>query len=109
MAIQLRRGSKLGKYRLDRRLGRGAFGDVWKARDTVESIDVALKVAHPDALQEWGREAVEHEARIATRLHHPNIVSVRNADWIGDRFVMATDLAVCDLDVDCSCRILALL
>lgn len=98
MATQLRKGSKLGKYRLDRRVGRGAFGDVWKARDTVEQLDVALKIAHPDALSEWGRAAVEHEARIATRLTHPNIVQVRNADWIEDRFIMATELAACDLE-----------
>jgi eukaryotic-like serine/threonine-protein kinase len=94
----LRRGSKLGKYKLTRRIGRGAFAEVWKARDTVENRDVALKVAHPAMVAAWGREALAHEARIAARLAHPNIVSVRNADWIDGHFVLATDLAERSLD-----------
>lgn len=89
----LRRGSRLGKYRLEKRIGKGAFAAVWKARDTVENRFVALKIATPDAVAEWGRSALEHEARIATRLRHPNIVAVRNADWIDGHFVIATDLA----------------
>ena len=89
----LRKGSRLGKYRLDRRLGQGAFATVWKARDTVEGRDVALKVALDSVIEEWGREEVEREARIAARLSHPNIVKVQNADWISGHFVMATELA----------------
>ena len=97
MATVFRKGSKLGKYRLDRRLGQGSFADVWKARDLVEGVDVALKVAHPAAVAEWGRSAIEQEARIATRLRHPNIVAIRNADWIDGRFTIATDLAKINL------------
>jgi serine/threonine-protein kinase len=98
VARVLRRGSQLGKYRLVSRLGRGGFAEVWKARDSVMDIDVALKIAHADIAREWGREVLEHEARIASRLQHPGIVSVRNADWIEGRFVIATDLAIGNLD-----------
>jgi eukaryotic-like serine/threonine-protein kinase len=97
LATVLRKGSKLGKYRLDRRLGQGSFADVWKARDLVEGVTVALKIAHPGAVTEWGRAAIEQEARIATRLRHPNIVSIRNADWVDGHFTMATDLAKSNL------------
>ncbi|MFQ5698782.1 MAG: protein kinase [Myxococcota bacterium] len=89
----MRRGSRLGKYRLERRLGRGGFGEVWKARDTVEARDVALKIASPSALGEFGRSSIEREARIASRLEHPHILRIRNADWLGGRFVLACDLA----------------
>jgi serine/threonine-protein kinase len=98
LSALIRRGSRLGKYRLERRLGRGSFAEVWKARDTVENRAVALKVTHTDAVTEWGRDAIEHEARIASRLQHPNIMAVRNADWIDGRFVIATDLAGCNLE-----------
>lgn len=90
---ELRRGTRLGKYRLDRRIGRGGFATVWRARDTVENRPVALKIADPAQVAEWGREALMHEARIAARLVHPHIVSARNADWIDGTFVLATDLA----------------
>ncbi|MEE8558197.1 MAG: serine/threonine-protein kinase [Myxococcota bacterium] len=89
----LRPGARLGKYRLGRRLGRGAFAEVWQARDTVENRKVALKVAFPEVIEQWGRNAVEREARIASRLDHPHVVGVRNADWIDGRFVLASDLA----------------
>jgi len=90
----LRRGTRLGKYRLERRLGRGAFSDVWRARDTVENRRVALKIPLPEIVREHGRAAVEYEARIAASLHHPNIVALRNADWCGSRLLLASDLAL---------------
>ena len=93
MAAVLRKGSRLGKYRLERRIGEGGFAEVWRARDTVESRPVALKVTHPHAVAEWGRQAIELEARMAAKLQHPGIVAVRNADWIDGRFVIVTDLA----------------
>ena len=93
MAAVLRRGSRLGKYRLDRCIGRGGFAEVWSAIDTVENRRVALKVTHPNAVETWGRKAIEHEAQIACRLDHPAIVKVRNADWIEGRFVIASELA----------------
>jgi hypothetical protein len=93
MAATLRRRSMLGKYRLEKRLGRGSFSAVWKARDTIENRDVALKIAYPELVEQYGRQSIEHEARIGARLHHPNIVGVRNADWIGGYFVLSTELA----------------
>jgi serine/threonine-protein kinase len=93
MASALRRRAHVGKYRLESRIGLGAFAEVWRARDTVENRPVALKVAFPEVVKQWSRKALEREARIATRLEHPNIVATRNADWIDGRFVIATDLA----------------
>ena len=92
-AANFRRGSRLGKYRLDKQIGRGSFATVWRARDMVERRFVALKVAHPEFVAEVGRVELEHEAHIGARLDHPNIVAIRNADWIGNTFVIACDLA----------------
>jgi serine/threonine-protein kinase len=89
----LRRGTRLGKYRLERLLGKGAFSEVFAARDTVEGRRVALKIAFGWVVREFGRDAMEVEARIAAGLSHPNVVALRNADWIDGRFVMACDLA----------------
>ncbi|MBW2240983.1 MAG: protein kinase [Deltaproteobacteria bacterium] len=93
MPRALRRGTRLGKYRLDRAIGKGSFGAVWKARDTVEGRFVALKVADAEKIEEHGRAAIEHEARVARRLDHPNVLKVYNADWIDGQFVLATELA----------------
>ncbi len=89
----LRRGTRLGKYRLERSIGKGAFSEVFAARDTVEGRRVALKVAFDWVVREFGREAMEAEARIACSLSHANVVATRNADWIDGRFVMASELA----------------
>ncbi len=93
MARALRRGSRLGKYRLERLVGKGSFGAVWKARDTVEGRFVALKIADPRQVEDHGRAAIEHEARVASRLDHPNVLRVLNADWIDGWFLIATELA----------------
>jgi serine/threonine-protein kinase len=94
----------LGKYRLERRIGEGASATVWQARDQIEGRRVALKVVSPAVLEEFGREAVEAEARIAAQLDHPRIAMIRNADWIEGFFVLATDLARSSLDRSGSIR-----
>ena len=97
MPETLRRGSRVGKYRLERRIGQGAFADVWKARDTVENRDVALKLVLPSIIAAQGRTEIEREARIAVRLKHPNIVAVRNADWLDGYFDTAPVLLLIGL------------
>ena len=44
----LPRGTKLGKHRLQRKIGDGGFATVYRALDTIEGTHVALKVPRPD-------------------------------------------------------------
>ena len=98
MTQSLRTGNRLGKYRLERKLGEGGSAVVWQARDSVEGRRVAIKVVLDSVIHEWGRAAVEGEARVAAQLDHPRIAGIRNADWIDRHFVMVTDLARKSLD-----------
>jgi serine/threonine protein kinase len=66
----------LGRYRLARRLGSGAFGTVWMARDERLDRDVAVKILTRERITE-GR--FEREARAAARLSHPAIVTLYEA------------------------------
>src|SRR5262249_28967156 len=70
-------GRPLGRFQLLERVGQGAFGAVWKARDTSLDRIVALKILHSglgtddDEMQRFGREA-----RATAQLRHPGIVTV---------------------------------
>jgi len=70
---------RLGRFELVRELGRGAQATVWLAHDTRLQREVALKLLDPAAdaaeLSEW-----LHEARAVSRLAHPHIVPVFEAD-----------------------------
>ena len=77
MARDLEAGSKLGRYRLEKRIGEGGMGSVWLARDELLDRAVALKVL-PRALvtdPSAGRR-FEREARAMGRLQHPNVVGI---------------------------------
>ena len=70
-------GRSLGRYRILDKLGAGGRGEVWRAHDTRLDRGVALKVLPGDRFaDETARERLVREARVASRLNHPNIRTV---------------------------------
>jgi WD40 repeat protein len=66
----------LGRFQLLERVGAGAFGVVWKARDTELDRIVALKLLHTGRSSDAERERFFREARAVAQLRHPGIVAV---------------------------------
>ena len=93
-----RRGELLGKYRLGQRVGRGGYGDVWRALDTIEGVQVALKIPYRFPADTKMLDDFRREARILSQLDHPNILGLKNADIIGGRLVLAYELGLESLD-----------
>ena len=70
----------VGRYRIRRMIGSGAFGAVYRAYDPQVDRDVALKVPHPGVLESsMAVERFLREARAAGRLRHGHIVPVFDA------------------------------
>jgi WD40 repeat protein len=78
---------KIGRFQLERVLGVGGFGIVYKAHDPLLHRDVALKVPRLHSLSDAKlRERFQKEAYAAASLDHPNIVPIYetgDADSIG--------------------------
>jgi len=76
--ITFQPGEQLDRFRLERLLGRGAFGQVWLAVDEGGfgfEKRVALKILD-DMTNEDRVEALIREARICAGLNHPNVIDV---------------------------------
>src|SRR5262249_40515935 len=79
-----------GRWVLERELGRGGMGVVWRASDRVTDQRVAvklLKALSPDRLRRFQREA-----RIGARLDHPNIVRMLDVADDADAPVLIMEL-----------------
>ena len=68
--------NKLGRFELDRLLGKGGMGEVWRAFDPLTERTVAIKRMHSDALD---NRRLTQEMRILARLDHPHIVRLYDA------------------------------
>jgi eukaryotic-like serine/threonine-protein kinase len=70
-------GSRLGVYEVLSPLGAGAMGEVWRARDTRLSREVALKVLPESLSRDHDRlQRFEREAQVLASLNHPNIAAI---------------------------------
>ena len=83
----------LGKYCVKRKVGDGAFAEVYAATDTIEGIDVALKIPRSEFVDEELLSSFKREVRMVATLDHSNILPIKNADFIDGIFVVATKLA----------------
>ena len=97
-SLNLTRGKRLGKYRLEKCLGVGGSCEVWKAKDWVEGIWVALKIPQVGINGERDNQNLLREIRLVTQLRHPYIMPVKNADIIEGHAVLATELSVGTLE-----------
>jgi len=99
--LELKPDIYLGKYRLRKYIDTGGSCEVWQARDTVEGIWVALKIPLVGVNGLRNNEPLLREVRAVSKLRHPNILSIKNADIIDGHTVLATELSTRTL-ADCS-------
>ena len=76
----------LGHLRVFECIGRGAFGEVYRAWDPRLDREVALKLLPADAApSDSHASAIIEEGRLLARVRHPNVVTIYGAERIGDR------------------------
>jgi hypothetical protein len=80
----------LGRYRLDECIGKGSFGEVWRAWDPDLERTVAIKTARPDRDDAGGSQFLI-EARKLALLRHPNIVSIFDVGSIAGQYYIVAD------------------
>ena len=86
-------GTRLGPYELLSPLGSGGMGEVYRARDTRLGREVALKVLPESFSADPGRlRRFDHEARAASALNHPNIVTIFDVGTDGSLSYIAMEL-----------------
>jgi predicted ATPase len=92
-ARSLTAGAKIGQYEIVEQLGAGGMGEVYRARDTHLDRSVAIKIlptafsADSDRLNRF-----EQEARSASSLNHPNIVTIYELGQDGSSHYIAMEL-----------------
>lgn len=88
----LKPGTKLGRYEIRTPLGAGGMGEVYLALDTRLDRKVAVKIlpdevaADPDRMKRF-----EQEARAASGLNHPNIITIYEIDRTGSTHFIAAE------------------
>ena len=84
---------RIGRYQVIERIGRGAMGVVYRARDEAMGREVALKVLTADLEDDPDiRARFQREAEAAAGLSHPNIITIFDVGEDGDRFFIVMEL-----------------
>src|SRR5437588_342287 len=90
--MTLAAGTRLGRYEIRSQLGAGGMGEVYLASDTKLDRKVALKIlpadvaAHPDRMKRFVQEA-----KAASALNHPNIITIHEIDQTDSGHFIATE------------------
>ena len=84
----------IGRYEICSQLGAGGMGEVYLAHDPKLDRKVALKVLHPDVVADKSSDRVRRfvqEAKAASALNHPNILTIYEIDEIDSEQFIATE------------------
>src|SRR6476646_11635986 len=85
-------GTKLGRYEIRSQLGAGGMGEVYLAQDTRLDRKVALKILPDGVAADLDRmKRFEYEAKAASGLNHPNIITIYEIDQSGSTAFIATE------------------
>lgn len=91
--IMLSPGTKLGSYEIVALLGEGGMGEVYRARDVRLCRSVAIKILPAEFSADSERlRRFEREARSASALNHPNIVTIYELGQDGSTPYIAMEL-----------------
>jgi len=86
-------GKLLGHYRVLEKIGAGAMGEVYRARDERLGRDVAIKVIRPASSDNADHlRRFEQEARAAAALNHPNILAIFDVGFEGSTPYIVSEL-----------------
>ena len=86
-------GLKIGTYQILSPLGAGGMGEVYRARDSRLGREVAIKVLPGNVCPDRKRiERFQQEARSASALNHPNIVTIYELGEVGKTCYIAMEL-----------------
>src|ERR1041384_7229211 len=86
-----RPGMQIGPYRLESQIGEGGMGSVYRALDTKLNRPVAIKFLSNDLADPAARRRFQSEARIASALNHPHILTVHDAGEFEGREYIVTE------------------
>ncbi len=86
-------GKAVNQYKILALVGKGGMGEVYLAQDTRLDRRVALKILPPDFIDNRGRmELFVREAKTASALNHPNIITIYEIGVLQDTHYIATEL-----------------
>jgi len=92
-SIALSSGTRFGPYEILSAIGAGGMGEVYRARDTRLGREVAIKVISFELSSNRDRlDRFEREARAASALNHPNIVTIYELGQLNSTHYIAMEL-----------------
>ena len=80
-----------GRYRLDQKVGEGAFGCVYRAWDPELERQVAVKILHKRVAETRLRQALLREGRALARVRDPHVVSVLGVESQEDQIALCME------------------
>src|SRR5712691_5450600 len=84
-------GMQLGSYRIEAPLGEGGMGVVYRALDLKLNRPVAIKFLSEELADAAARRRFQHEARMASSLNHPHILTVHDTGEVEGRQYLVTE------------------
>jgi serine/threonine-protein kinase len=76
LRVEVQKARRLGQYVLERKIGEGGMGQVYRAHHGMMRRPTALKLLHGDRVGERQLHRFEREVQLTARLTHPNTITI---------------------------------